>query len=409
MNIGFISTWFERGAAYVTKAYIDLLKDKHNTFVYARGGEYFASDDLYWNQYNVTWGKKLSGTNVDKNHFYKWVNENKIDVLFFNEQHEFDILLNLKKDFPLLKIGAYIDYYKENTIELFDVYDFLICNTKRHAFAFRNHKQMFYVPWGTDIVTFNPENKKPFRNTSNTTNKISFFHSAGMSNRKGTDLLIEAFIKGELYKKSNLIIHTQCNLDNIMEHYPEDIEKYNIEIINKTVSAPGLYHLGDVYVYPTKLEGLGLTLFEALSSGLPVITTDSAPMNEIINESNKNGKLINVNYSYSRKDAYYWPMSVSDVNDLIIKMKFYLDNYEEMASYSAYARNFAVKYLNWEDRKEQIEDIFVHSKIEMLDHKVEKNVIKYNKMLKKNALRNILPTNNILGHVIKQGMSKLKK
>ena len=35
MNIGFVSTWFERGAAYVTKAYIELLKDENNIYIYA--------------------------------------------------------------------------------------------------------------------------------------------------------------------------------------------------------------------------------------------------------------------------------------------------------------------------------------------------------------------------------------
>jgi len=29
MRIGFVSTWFERGAAYVTKSYIDTLKEKN--------------------------------------------------------------------------------------------------------------------------------------------------------------------------------------------------------------------------------------------------------------------------------------------------------------------------------------------------------------------------------------------
>jgi hypothetical protein len=39
MNIGFVSTWFERGAAYVTKQYIDAVKERNNIFVYARGGK----------------------------------------------------------------------------------------------------------------------------------------------------------------------------------------------------------------------------------------------------------------------------------------------------------------------------------------------------------------------------------
>lgn len=39
MNIGLVTTWFERGAAYVSKAYLNSLKTDNNVFIYARGGE----------------------------------------------------------------------------------------------------------------------------------------------------------------------------------------------------------------------------------------------------------------------------------------------------------------------------------------------------------------------------------
>ena len=39
MNIGIVTTWFERGGAYVSRQYRDLLKNDFNVFIYARGGE----------------------------------------------------------------------------------------------------------------------------------------------------------------------------------------------------------------------------------------------------------------------------------------------------------------------------------------------------------------------------------
>ena len=66
-----------------------------------------------------------------------------------------------------------------------------------------------------------------------------------------------------------------------------------IEFIEKTVSAPGLYFRGDVYLYPTRLEGIGLTICEALASGLPVITTNDAPMNEFVIDG-ETGYLVDV-------------------------------------------------------------------------------------------------------------------
>ncbi len=99
-------------------------------------------------------------------------------------------------------------------------------------------------------------------------------------------MLIQSF---SLIKDKNikLIIHTQIPLCGEIDRNIISIlkEEKRIEVIERSVSAPGLYHLGDVYVYPTYLEGIGLTIAEAISSGLPVIVPDAAPMNEFVNES----------------------------------------------------------------------------------------------------------------------------
>ena len=59
-----MSTWFERGAAYVTKMYVEALKRNNNVFVYARGGECFYKDNQEWNQDYVTWGLNLRGKKI---------------------------------------------------------------------------------------------------------------------------------------------------------------------------------------------------------------------------------------------------------------------------------------------------------------------------------------------------------
>ena len=68
-------------------------------------------------------------------------------------------------------------------IFIYNLYDFVICNTKRHWAAMQNHKQPYYVKWGTDINIFKPNLKEH--------KDIIFFHSMGMSFRKGTKTLIE--------------------------------------------------------------------------------------------------------------------------------------------------------------------------------------------------------------------------
>lgn len=377
MNIGLVTTWFERGAAYVSKAYLNSLKTDNNVFIYARGGEKYAKKDPNWDKDYVTWGKRVGmGTEISIKDISKWIIKNSLDIVFFNEQNYILPVYQIKLKFPDLVLGSYIDYYKLSTVKNFEIFDFLICNTRRHYEVFSWHPQSFYIKWGTNIELFNPskkiKNKTPV-----------FFHSQGMSHRKGTEILINTFIDYELYKKSKLIIHTQNNLKSIQGIKYNNLENYNITVINKTIPAPGLYYLGDVYVYPTKLEGIGLTIMEALASGLPVIVTDEQPMTEFIDE--KICKKVKVKKYISREDGYYWPLSLVDEEDLAEKMNFYIKNYDKIDFYSKNARIYALENLDWKENAKNISKIF--KKVEVINNIKEKEIKNYIKKQKQKELK----------------------
>lgn len=346
MNIGIVTTWFERGAAYVSRQYRDVLKKNHNIYIYARGGENYAIGDPVWDNEFVTWGKLDArlhvSTPIQKSHFKHWIVNNHIELVFFNEQSWFPPVLWCVN--WGIKTGAYVDYYTKETVPIFAIYDFLICNTKRHYSVFQWHSEAYYIPWGTDISLF-----KPAKASETVLNRITFFHSAGMNpERKGTDQVIKAF--SQLTGNSKLIVHTQSPIEH---YYPELkdiikclIENNRMDIIMRTVGAPGLYHLGDVYVYPTRLEGIGLTISEALSCGLPVIVPDNGPMNEFINHNN--GKLVEVSKKYSRGDNYYWPLCDVNIAHLTECMQYYIDNFASIENFQKNAREYAVLNLDWE-------------------------------------------------------------
>ena len=345
-KIGIVTTWFERGAAYVSKQFKEVWEEENEIFIYARGGEDVALNDPKWQTENITYGQRYSYTNLDLinlHHFEQWIENNNLDIVFFNEQHIWDPVLLCRKMGVI--IGSYIDYYTSQTVPLFDVFDFLICNTKRHYSVFKWHPQVFYVPWGTNQNIFNRSQKKQTK-----LNDVVFFHSSGMNPyRKGTDFLIKAFSQLNS-ENAKLIIHSQTNIFSFFPKLKaicnDLLNKKRIEIINKTISAPGLYHLGDVYVYPTRLEGIGLSIAEANSSGMPVITTNQAPMNEFIIEGN-NGSLINVKSSKKRKDDYFWDESYIDVDHLTQIMKEYILNNEELEDKKQKALIFSEKNFNW--------------------------------------------------------------
>jgi 1,2-diacylglycerol 3-alpha-glucosyltransferase len=344
MNIGIVTYWFERGAAYVSRAYKNVLEKENTVFIYARGGEEFSKGNSNWDYDKVTWDTHYYSriaTYINLDLFRRWIAKNKIDLVIFNEQHWWLPVLLCKE--MGVKTGAYIDYYTSETVPFFEAYDFLICNTKRHASVFPNHPQCIYIPWGTDLELFKPL-EKPREH-----DYVTFFHSAGYSpDRKGTDILIEAFAKLD-NASAKLIIHSQSSL---AEHFPNLrdiiqrlIKAGRLELIERTITAPGVYYLGDVYVYPTKLEGIGLTIAEALSCGLPVITSNYPPMNEFITPDT--GSLVKIDFLKERSDKYYWPECYCSIEDLIETMKAVVTNREDLPARKMSCRQHAIKYLDF--------------------------------------------------------------
>lgn len=373
MRIGIVTTWFERGAAYVSRNYYQTLSQKNDVFIYARG-ENYAIGDKQWDQPYVTWAKpgKLPMPHyIDWKDFNTWIKKNHIEVIFFNEQQNWDVILKCIKSKYI--IGSYIDYYKEETIPFFSLFDFLICNTKRHYSAFKDYPQVFYIPWGTDCNIFKPTKKKKLDGT------ISFFHSAGMGGvnlRKGTDLAVIAFNKISS-PDARLIIHSQVGIDRFNEVKGLINSDPRIKFIEKTVSAPGLYFKGDVYIYPTRLEGIGLTIAEALASGMPVITTNDAPMNEFVIEG-ETGYLVDVSQRIPRDDGYYWPQSICSIESLVSGMQYYIDNPNEISRQGKNARKWALKNLNWANNSDLLQKVF--SSV----HHIEKPFEIHNKLIKYN-------------------------
>ena len=354
MKVGIVTTWFERGAAYVSKQIKESLEaQNYEVYVFARGSEY----DKNWDADNVFWAKRQFSpmpTDINKKEFLNWIKKNCIELIIFNEQHFWQPVIWAKE--VNVKVVAYVDYYKENTIDAFGLYDQIWCNTKRHYSVFNKFKQAVYIPWGTDTALFKPQIV--------TNEKFTFFHSAGMSpERKGTEVFLRASaLLAEKRDDFKAIIHSQVNLSNKLPELKNIIINLEgmgvLEVINKTVPAPGLYHLGDVYVYPSFLEGIGLTIAEALSVGLPTIVTDEPPMNEFVSDY---CKVIDVEKRYSRADGYYWPVSQASFCSLSNKMEEFLvlrENSElNINEVKRKVREHALNKLDWKKNAKTLEDL----------------------------------------------------
>jgi glycosyltransferase involved in cell wall biosynthesis len=126
------------------------------------------------------------------------------------------------------------------------------------------------LPWCLDIESL------PARSVAGPAR--TFVHNAGLvdaDDRKGTRDTVAAFRRTRR-KDIRLIVRLQKEVP-----LPEMDERIEVQVGN-IESHADLYRNVDVAVQPSKMEGIGFMVLEAVCAGLPVITTDYPPMNEYV-------------------------------------------------------------------------------------------------------------------------------
>lgn len=352
MRIGIVTVWADCGAGYVSRAYAEVLSERYPVMIYARGTHLSGRGDPFWDTPNVVWDTSMYGiTHLNLCQYIGWLKKNRIDLVIFNEQRWWQAVIATRQ--LGVATACYVDYYTSETLPLFKLYDVLLCNTQRHFSVFKHHPQAYYIPWGTNTSVFVPGSR--WRKKQD---EVIFFHSAGMggtNDRKGTGVLLKAFhkIKGPV----RLIIHSQVSLQNLPQDWQHFVKSNpNIQVLEGTVKPPGCYSLGDVYVYPTRLEGIGLSLPEALSCGLPAITTNQPPMNEFVHE-NVNGALVDTEEYLGRFDGYYWPETPCPLDPLVSCMQYYVDHPDLITDLQSKTRQYAVSKLDWSKNSSNLPEI----------------------------------------------------
>lgn len=354
MRIGIVSNFFPSGAGYVTKAYqASLIEQGNEVFIYARcTKKEFRKDSDWCNQNNVEVAK-LFNEEITASGLIKWVKRLKLEVVLFNEQRYWSPVIELKKAQINVLIGSYIDYYTQKTVPLFTVYDFLFCNTARHFSVFREFNGAYYIPWGTKVY----ENEVNIDLVDNT--EVRFVISAGWQLGKGADrrgslIALRAFLatKGN----AKLDIYSQSGEHEIDELVLSLIESDSrVELVVGTFD-PFPYDKYDVYLYPSRLDGIGLTLPESMACGLAVITTNSAPMNEFVKDG-VTGLLVNVERFLGRDDGYYWPENIVDNNDLALKIQYYIDNPDVVVRHKNSSISHSRESLSWRKNSANLSEL----------------------------------------------------
>lgn len=102
-----------------------------------------------------------------------------------------------------------------------------------------------------------------------------FLFVGRLSPMKGIDRLIEAFrsVRSRIPNASLLLVGDAADRSWI-ERTTAGIDGVVVHGFVQQEELPGIYALGNVFVFPTQADAYALVIDEALAAGLPVITTD---------------------------------------------------------------------------------------------------------------------------------------
>lgn len=141
--------------------------------------------------------------------------------------------------------------------------DLFICPTKHAYDQFAHVVPCAYFPWPVDTLRF------PFQERPVCDSFLFLNGHGGYDGRKGKNVICKAL---EIWPHMPILVRSQQP-----ESWPIQV-KFLSGDINENAD---LYATGSVLVAPHSIDGLGLEPMEAMSCGMPVITTDGRPWNEL--------------------------------------------------------------------------------------------------------------------------------
>lgn len=363
LRVGLVTAWAECGMGYLAKNWVhtfDKNLDKMEYQIYSRAVKAFTP--FRWTGDNVIDGPETM--EIGHDHFYNWVDSYKPDVILFQDQNIYGPSQMREETEILRKKGIrlinYPDWVKNGDIAKYKgLYDANLTHIKRNQkwLVDDNIENPTYIPWGVILKNFPFIERAP-------KDKVTFYINIGTGTlRKGYNLIPKALKKAEGNFIQRLMNPEKLDYKFIataVENSKHRVKKKFIEQFGKNPncelrfqtadnSEGGLFSLGDVYIYPTNKEGVGLTITEALSTGMPVVTTDYPTMNEWF-EDGEAGQFIKTRKvkpsSMPTHKAY------ADTNHLAKIIKNYIEHPEIIKEQSHNARRLVETQYNWDDRDE---------------------------------------------------------
>jgi len=364
-RVGIVTAWGECGMGYVARNWIytiNKFRDQIDYQIYSRSLPWLTP--FRWHGPNIVDGPEQM--EIDHPHFWQWVEKYHPDVIWFQDQNIYSKSKMKAETKRLREMGIklinYPDWIKRGDIEQYKgLYDINLAHVKRNYNWLRDAKveNPTLIQWGVITKNF-PYIKR------NIKEKIKFYTNIGTgTQRKGYMLIPKTLekMKGNIIKRmiqprqheyefiSTAINNSKHRVKKSFLNYFQTNPQCELRFQTADNKLGGNYTLGDIYIYPTIKEGIGLTITEAMCSGMPVVTSNYPTMNEWIDD-NKEGRLIRP--LKIKKGSMPTNKVIVDTSHLAEIMIDYIDHPEKIGEHSQKARERVETDYNWDDRDDAI-------------------------------------------------------
>lgn len=238
-----------------------------------------------------------------------------------------------KQGFKLDNEVGEVPLYLDKAIELADVIvapsEFVRDTLEMAGFS---SKKIEIVPFGADLPKDFREDDIRKRLSEK---PLKFIFSGAVNYRKGINFLLEAWDKLNLEDVELLI----CG--RVYKSIKKEIKKYknnNVKFLG-FVDVKEYLKKSHVFVFPTLLEGSAKSVYEAMSYGLPVITTTNAGS---IVEDQQSGFIINI----------------GDASALIDKIYYFYNNHNKIEEMGLNAFQ-KIKQYTWENYGKNVINLYL--------------------------------------------------
>lgn len=162
--------------------------------------------------------------------------------------------------------------------------DFFACSQPGKVWGYSGSKafdEAVVIPNGIDLgrFSFSPEIRKHARERLHLKDEFTICHVGGFREVKNHTFMLE--VLKEVCKTdpgARMILVGDGHLKSHIEHLSAEMGLTgNIIFLGNRDDIPEILCASDVFLFPSKYEGLGIVAVEAQASGLPVVASDRVP------------------------------------------------------------------------------------------------------------------------------------